>query len=412
MANTFNVSSLVSKSVVAPLHAEGKLINTCGTEYKKDFIQKTYTPGTTIKIDKGPQLQVTQGRVANVQDIEHASQDVTILQYNEAISATSIEKSYSMDSEEDMLRLGRDMGRRMLREVERTGFEAIAKAVGQFVGSVGVEPGALRLFGQGAAFLDNSLAPSADRYAAISPLGQVELIDSLKNANNPTASISNQYLKGSMKEAMNLNFYSSPSVYRATLGTATNATPLINGAISANNTSTIAIDGLSSATATILAGTKFTIGVVGTATAVYAVDPETKAQLPYLRQFTVVSNATGSGSAIAALQISPAIYGPTSQHQNVSQFPTDNAEIVLQLGSITAGSSYTQNVIYQKDAVQLIAVPLKAEDDQKMVNYNGLPVRVGMGAWDAVNDNRILRVDAVWAWVVTRPDHCAVVLGA
>lgn len=414
MANSFNVSSLVSKGIVAPLHAEGKLVNTCGTDYKEDFIQKNYVPGVTLTIDKGPQFSVTSGRIAQVQDVVHDSTTVTVVQYNEAISVTSIEKSYKMNDEEDMMKLGRDMGRRMLREVERIGFQTISTSVGNSVGTPGAEPGSLRLFGRAAAFMDDMLAPDADRYCAVSPLGQVELIDSLKNAPNPSDIIGNQYLTGSIKRAMNLNFYQTPSVYRATLGSATNSTPLTNGTTS-NGASTLSIDGLSAATATIKKGTKFTLGVAGTSTAVYAVDPETKAVLPYLKQFTVTADATGVSSAITSLAISPPLYDSTDTRQNVSQLPPNDCEITLSLGSVSSGNTYAQNVIYQKDAVQLVALPLRAamkKDTHTFTSYNGVPIRVGFGAWDARNDDEILRVDAAFAWVVTRPEHCAIVHGA
>lgn len=414
MANAFNVSSLVSKGVVAPLSAEGKLVNTCGTDYKDDFIQKNYTPGVTLTIDKGPQFTVTSGRVATAQDITHDLTTVTVVQYNEAISVNSIEKSYKMNDEDSMMKLGRDMGRRMLREVERIGFQTISLAVGNSVGSPGAEPGSLRLFGRAAAFMDDQLAPDADRYCALSPLGQVELIDSLKNAPNPGTEIGNQYLRGSMKKAMNLNFYQSPSVYRATLGSATNSTPLTNGA-TANGAATLAMDGLSATTATIKKGTKFTLGVLGTSTAVYAVDPETKVVLPYLKQFTVTADAVGVSSAIASLAISPPIYDSTDTRQNVSQLPPDNCEITMSLGSVVSGNTYAQNVVYQKDAVQLVALPLRAamkKDTHSFANYNGVPIRVGFGAWDALQDTEILRIDAAFAWVVTRPEHCGIVHGA
>lgn len=414
MPNAFNVSSLVSKGVVASLHAEGKLVNTCDTRYKNDFLQDSYTPGTTIAINKGPQFTVTSGRVANVQDVEYKSINATIVQYNEAISLTSIEKSYSLNSEEDMMKLGRDMGRRMLREVDRIGFQTLANQVGNNVGSPGAEPGSIRLFGRGAALMDDQLAPDADRYCALSPLGQVELIDSLKNAPNPGEEIGNQFLRGQMKRAMNLNFYSTPSVYRSTLGSATNTTPLTNGT-TANGATTLDVDGLSAATATIKAGTKFTLGALGTSTAVYAVDPETKAVLPYLKMFTVTTDATGISSEIAALAINPPIYDSTTSHQNVSQLPPNNAEVTLLLGSVTSGNTYAENVIYQKEAVQLIAVPLKAAQQKgvhSFADFNGVPIRTGIGAWNAVNDSEILRVDACFVWAIPRPEHCCIVAGA
>lgn len=414
MANTLNVSSLVSKGVVAPLHAEGKLVNTCGTRYKKDFLQNNYVPGVTLNVNKGPQFQVTSGRVANVQDVEFATMPVTVVQYNEAISMTSIEQTYSLDSEDSMMQLGQDMGRRMLREVERIGFQTMANAIGNNVGSPGTEPGAMRLFGRGAAFMDDALAPDAERYCALSPLAQAELVDAMKNVPNPGPEIGNQYLRGSMKKAMNLNFYSTPSVFRSTLGSCTNATPLLSSAAT-NGAATLAVNGLTASTSTIKAGTKFTLGVLGTATAVYAVDPETKATLPYLKMFTVTTDAVGISSAIAALAISPKIYDSTSMHQNVSLLPPINAEVTLLLGTTAAGNTYGQSVIYQKDAIQLIALPLKAartKGTHEFSDFMGVPIRVGIGAWDPINDSEILRVDACFAWFMPRPDHGCIVAGA
>lgn len=413
MANTLNVSSLVSKSVVAPLHAEGKLVNTCGRKYEKDFLQTSYVPGLTLSVNKGPQFNITEGRIANVQDVEFQTASVTVVQYNEAISLTSIEQSYSLDSEQSMMELGKDMGRRMLREVERIGFQAIATAVGNNIGSPGAEPGALRLFARGAAFMDDALAPDADRYCALSPLGQAELVDALKNVPNPGTEISNQFLRGQIKKTMNLNFYSTPAIYRSTLGSETNSTPLLNGALTTGATTAV-IDGMSAATATIKKGTKFTLGVLGTSTAVYAVDPETKTTLPYLKMFTVTADVAGSGST-CTIAFSPKIHDSTSSHQNVSQLPPNDAEVIFNLGTVTSGNTYAQNVIYQKDAVQLIALPLRAartKGTHEFADFNGIPIRTGIGAWDATNDEEVLRVDAVFAWLITRPDHCCIVPGA
>jgi hypothetical protein len=413
-ANIYNLSSLVGQGVVASLTADSVLLETCGKDYNKDFVQAKYAPGLSLTINKGPQFSVTSGQIADVQAVEFDNTSVTVVQYNEAISLGSLEQSYDLTKDYDMMRLGKDMGRRMLREAERIGFQTIATYAGNFVGSPGAEPGALRLLGKANQFMTDGLAPNEDRYCMLTPGAEVELADAMKNLTNPGAEISNIYLRGKLKRWSNLMIASTPSVYRPTLGSCTNATPLTNGA-SVDGASTLDINGLSAATATVKKGTHFTIGVAGTSTAVYAVDPETKAVLPYLKMFVVTADATGVSSEIAALAISPTIRGTASQHQNVSQLPPNDAEITFQLGNVASGQTYGSSVMYQKEAVQLIGLDLPAahtKGTHTFADYNGLQIRTGVGAWNPINDTEILRVDAAFAFVITRPGHCSVIQGA
>jgi len=413
-SNIYNLSSLVGQGVVASLTADSVLLPACSTDYNKDFIQRKYTPGLSLTINKGPQFSVTSGQIAAVQAVEFDSTSVTVVQYNEAISLGSLEQEYQLDKDYDMMRLGQDMGRRMLREAERIGFQTIATYAGNYVGSPGAEPGAMRLFGRASALMDDALAPAEDRFCFFSPMAQVELLDAMKGLENPGSEISNQFFRGKLKKLGNVNYASTPSIYRATLGSATNSTPLVNGALT-DGASTMSMDGLSASTATIKKGTHFTLGVAGTSTAVYAVDPETKAVLPYLKMFTVTADATGSGSAITSLAFSPTIRGTASQHQNVSQLPPDNCEITLSLGSVSSGQTYAENVMFQKKTVQLIGLDLPAarsKGTHTFADYNGLSIRTGVGAWDPIGDREILRVDAAFAFVVTRPSHATVIMGA
>ena len=136
MANSFNVSSLVSKQLVQSLNAQGKLIHTVNQSYSKDFTQKKYTPGTTVSMDIMHQPTVTSGRVANVQDVENRTTSVTIAQWNSAESFTSIEKGYSMDNEKDVKRYANDMAARLVRQIELDGFTEMMKKTGKDDGKV------------------------------------------------------------------------------------------------------------------------------------------------------------------------------------------------------------------------------------------------------------------------------------
>ena len=402
MANSFNVSSLVSKQMVQSLHARGKLINSVNTSYSKDFTQKKYTPGQTVTIDIEHQPTITSGRTASVQDIENITTSVTLGQFNGAYELTSMEKGYDVA---DWRKYSDKIAMRLVRKMETEGFITADQYCGNSVGAAnGSDVDELKTWAQGRSKITDALAPDRNYFAAAAPLSMVELTDSLKGVYAPDKTISNQYLTGRMKSAAGMNFYESVSTRRMTAGTQDNTTPVTNGA--AQSGSTLIIDGCDNG-ATITKGTKFTL------TAVYAVDPETKVALSYLKQFTVTADSTADGSGnIAALPISPTIYPTTSSHQNVDALPGDGATLtLLQVSSAKSQS----NLIYDRDAMTLVSVPLPkavGANVHQYSNYNGINIRTGVGAWDATNDTQILRIDAVWAWGVLRPDHMCIVQGA
>ena len=403
MANSLNTSSLVSKRMVQMLDAKAMIPGTVNTSYSSDFTQKNYAPGDTISIDITYQPTVTQSRVADVQDVTNRTVSATILQYNAAEKWSSIVKAYDMTSEKGVLQYTDDLSKRMIREVDKTCLDYMAKHAGNAVGTPGVDAGSLRTYGEGVAKMDDALLMDTP-FAAVNPMGHVALVDSLKNIQNPGKEISNQYLRYRMTKAAGINFYKSNSVSRWTKGTATNATPLM-AANSASGDSTISIDGLSSATATITEKTHLTISGVN------AVDPETFVDLGYLKDFSVTATATGSGSAITALAISPTIYGPGSGHQNVSALPLNGATITLAIDDTSAAC----NILYGRDAYTLISVPLPPAAGgvhKTAVTKGGIQIRSGFGSWNATDDTQIFRVDACWVMAKLREDHSCKVWGA
>jgi len=404
MANTFNVSTLVSKQLVQSLHAKSNLVPTVNKAYSKDFTQKKYTPGTTVTINIEHQPTVTSGRVANVQDVQDRTTSVTIAQYNAAESFTSIERGYSLDDPQDVRRYADKMALRLIREMEVTGFQQFRDSIGQNVGTPGVDPGALRTWAEGRAKITDALAPQRDYYAAANPMAMVALTDSLKGATQPGAEISNQYLRGRMRKAAGMNFYESQSIARQTAGTTTDFAGAMASTVATEGSTTLSVDNLG--TGTITAGTKLTVAAVND------VDPETKSTLSYAKQFTVTTDATIVGNA-ATLTVSPAMYSSASPHQNIDAFP-QAAAVVTIVNSGSASTVDAQNVIYDRDAISLVSVPLPAARGGKhhsFANYEGIQIRVGVGSWDAVNDDQILRVDAVWGWTTLREDHACIVWG-
>ena len=159
----------------------------------------------------------------------------------------------------------------------------------------------------------------------------------------------------------NVDPYITQTVPSLTTGTRANGA--VNGAsqgvtyanVKSSYSQTLSLDGIGS-TATVKAGEVFTIA------GVYAVNPRTKAALPYLQQFTVITGGTSVATATADNQnldptISPPIIsaqGATTaelQYQNcVVNTAASNSAIVF-LNTVTA----TQNPFWVEGAVELLA---------------------------------------------------------
>ncbi|MDQ3003179.1 MAG: hypothetical protein M3Y08_18200 [Fibrobacterota bacterium] len=399
MANAFNVSSLIAKEVVATLSSEGNMINTVDKTRAKDLEGRSYRGGTTVTVDIEPQFSVTSGRVATVQDATHSSVAISVNQFNAAIQWTSMEKSFSMPQ---VQKYAQNLGRRILRKMETDGL-ALASGVALNVGTSGTEPANYRNWADGYAKARTFLSPDRGVYGAVTPMGMAAMSDSLKGLQNPADDVGNQYVKGRVKKMAGINFFESPSVFRHTGGTQATNVLLVNGA--AQIGASLIVD-TGTGSSTITAGTKFTIA------GVFAVDPETKTTLSFLREFTTTAALTLASGA-GTLAISPAIV-TSGGNQNVSTGPGDNAAITI-MGSAFNSQAGSQNLIYQEDAITLVSLPLMAAETKgthSYADYDGIQVRVGFGGWDALNDTEILRVDLVYGWGILRQDHCAVVWGA
>lgn len=411
MANTYNPSDLVSRTVKQALSGDSMLVNTVDTSYSKDFTQKKYISGQTVTIEIDAQASITSGRVGTLQSIKPTTVSATLGQYNGVFETLSIQKAYDSDGEAGIVKYGRTIARRLIREIERTGFQHGAENFTNAVGTPGTSPGSFRTWAEGRARLDDQLADGRI-YGACSPTDMTALADSLKHATNPGTAISKQYLTGEVKHMAGIDLYQSQSTYRHTAGTADNTTPLVDGAPT-NGSTTLHIDGTTNGDI-VNASTKFTVGTVGASDAVYAVDPETKVSLPYLYVFSCqTTTAASSGSGDVDITVSTEMFDSTDTRQNLSQLPPDGATITFQTEDAELAQA---NMIYAPDALSLISVPAAADSSgglkESFTNHNGLSVRTAIHPRDAINDTETLRVDAIWAWTSPRKNHGAIVWGA
>ena len=147
---------------------------------------------------------------------------------------------------------------------------------------------------------------------------------------------------------------------------------------------------------TVKAGTVFTLGTG--ASAVKAVNPVTKAVLPFQQMFTVTADATVSAGN-ATLVITPPIIpiggsdGP--QWGTVDQAPVNGTTLQI-VGD--ASGSYRQNMMFHRDAFALVIVPMVKPPGAVEVareSYKGTSVRL-IPYYDGANDVSNYRLDVLY----------------
>jgi hypothetical protein len=152
--------------------------------------------------------------------------------------------------------------------------------------------------------------------------------------------------------------------------------------------SSLVTDGWTASTTVLKKGDIITIAGVN------AVNPVTKADTGFLRQFTVKADVTSDGSGNATLTVSPAIVSSGAQ-QRVSATPADNAAITV-LG--TASTGYSQNMVFHKNAFSFASVPMHmpaAAYGGSRQSYKGISLRL-IPTYDGTNDEEAWRFDVLY----------------
>jgi hypothetical protein len=127
---------------------------------------------------------------------------------------------------------------------------------------------------------------------------------------------------------------------------------------------------------------------------VYAVNPVTKATLPFKQLFTVLED-TVTAAGDTAIKISPPII-TSGPFQTVDSAPVDGTTTVTLVGTVDTG--YRQNMVFNKNAFALVSVPLVSPPgatDVSRQSYKGTNVRV-IPVYDGVNDLSKWRLDVLY----------------
>ena len=196
-----------------------------------------------------------------------------------------------------------------------------------------------------------------------------------------------------------MNWHADQSVYRATTGSrATAAGVDVDGA--SQTGSTLTIDALGAAKRASK-GDRFTIAGVN------AVNPVTKADLGFLKQFTVTARTAANATS---LSFTPAIV-TSGSHQNVSAGPGDGAQITWVGGAAKTSDAC---ILAHKSAVTIAFAPLEPTGKYGALHSMKHDPDTGIGInctaqFDIDNYRFKFRLDVLAGFLVQRPEFACVV---
>lgn len=398
MANSLLTPDMIAKESL--VHLKNNLVfgRNVHRDYKKEFAKV----GDTVSIRKPVKFTVTDGATRSNQDITEGKTTVTVdkqkhvsWEYTTADMTLDISEYAKRYVEPAMIVLANKVDEDLASEY---------KNVWNWVGTPGQTVNSFGDFSKAPQRLDEMAVMADNRVSMLSPADHYGMLDNITSLQAPSKVVG-AYESSRLGGVANVETFSSQNVQTHTVG-AHGGTPLVNGgsqndtyaATKDTNESSLVTDGWPNSTAVLKQGDIITLA------GVYAVNPISKATMPYLQQFVVKADATSNGSGNATLTVSPAIIS-SGAYQTVSATPADNAAITV-LG--TASTGYSQNLVYHRDAFALVMCPLEKPDGAWAATetLDGFSARI-VKDYDIETDKQIIRLDILYGTDTIYPDLAA-----
>lgn len=410
MANQFVFTDWVSTEALRLLINKLVVAGIFNTDWKKDF-EQDFPVGDTVRIKLPQRFTIRDG-------LGYTPQPINRLNTTAAINIVK-GVDFEYDDMEKMLKMERS-----LEEISEQYIEPAVAQIAQeidsqaalfayqwtnnFVGTLGVDPNAIAIFEQARQrMFELACPPSGEKMFCIPPAVNTAMVPALVSLLNPSSEISKLYKNGSLGQLVGFEFYESMSLWRHTAGTQA-AGVTVNGAGQSGSSLLIT----ATAGDTFNQGDKFSIALVN------QVNPMTRRTLStVVKQFTVTAplTAVGGGNAADLLQISPAIFLPGSQYQNVDAGPATGAALTMWPGTASpSGKSGAIGLALHRDAFALVSgkfeVPTAVEVASQTVDKEtGAAIRY-VRAWDPIQSKMVNRWDVAFGFGVLYADNCAVAL--
>lgn len=408
-ANQFVFSDWVSKECLRLLENKLVIANQFNTSWREDF-EQDFPIGDTVRIKLPQQWTVREGLGYTPQAINRINTTASInivkgidFEYDDLEKMLKMERSLEEISEEYL----EPAVTQLAQEIDSDAALFATLWANNYVGQLGVDPNSITTFEQARQRMFELACPTGEtKIMCIPPQVHTALASVLTPLFNPSKEISRLFKEGVLGTMSGFGeWYESMSLWRITAGTLAGAVT-VNGA--GQTGSSLAI--------TCTAGDTFNQGDIFSIANVNEVNPRTRRPVSLTaKQFVVTAPfvGVGGGNAADVLQISPSIFPPGSQYQNVDSVPATGAALTAWPGTTSPnGKTSLQALALHPDAFALVSgrfeVPKAVEvGSEARDKKTGISIR-RVRAWDPVQSKSINRWDMAYGFGVLYADNCAV----
>ena len=389
MANTLLSPTIITREALRILHANLNFVENCDKQYDKQFANSGASPsgkiGPSLTIRMPNQYTVSTGSTLAVQDTTETSQVLTVsTQKHVDTKFSSQDLTLTIDEFSD-----RYLKPAMAVLASNIEADALSMVLSVY-NAVDDNANALTYkdITLGRKILNQYLAPDdGERVGILNSTHVPSYLDAIKGLFNPQEGIARPYLTGKIGRVANMNTYENTVLTNFQSGTSGATTGYTATLVSGTASATLA-----SGSATFKAGDIVTFSTV------YAVHPETKANLGYLQQFVFTADVTGTGAA--AISPTPVTSGAA---QNVTAI--GSGLTVVKIGGATS-ALYAQSVLFHPEAFAFVTADLI--DVSKFGAWGAREVMDGISMrvarqYDITNDQVPCRIDVLYGYKCIRP---------
>lgn len=388
MSNTTLTASIIAREAVRVLDNELVMAKKVFRGYEEDFDMKPngYKVGDTITIRKPADFTVRNGATASAQDVVEGSTTI-VVDKRKGVDFKFTAQELTLKIDELSERVIRPAMVQLANQID-VDLHGLYKFVPNWVGTPGELVNSFADFAKAPNRLDNMAVPSDMRCAVMSPDDHWALVGSQTTLFNDTIT-KPAYRQGETGKVANIDLYMTQNVAAHTVGSDVSGT--VNQSITSSTTTYASVKDTMQQTITV-ASLNLNPGDVFTIADVNDVNPVTKVNTGYSKQFTCISYSSNSLVFYPAM-----IWSGAFQNVAIINGTTDlNTKAITAVG--TANNIYRQNMVFHKNAFALVSVPLISPPgavDVGRQTYKGTSVRV-IPVYDGINDESMWRLDVLY----------------
>ena len=399
--NTLLTPDEITKEALRILHNKLGIIKTIKQDYAKYF-NGPRAIGDTLRIRKPAQFTTRSGRTASIQNVVENFVNLTIDQQL-GVDTEFFSSELALDMDDFSNRVLKPKMARLASEIERVVISDVVKGVDNLITSAGSAVAWADVNAARQRMLRFTTPVDDDLHLAMNPDDEAGVLNDTKDLFNDQRALGFQYERGHLRTVSGFDVWESNL-----LGTVTLPADIVctAGAVT-NGDTTITLNGVTD-TQVFQAGSVFTIA------GIKAVNPETKQEYSFDKQFAIVATRDGSGNVVTEYTVSGTsinvpvnpVYGPADggNRQNVSALPT-GGETVTFVGS--ASTSYEDNIAYHPEfaTVAFVDLPMPAGvNEASKKTYDGVTLRY-ISDYDVSADKFICRFDVLFGMSNLREEY-------